>query len=149
MNNVRNLLTGSLVYIACIVLLSLACNVSSGLPVADVIGQWLYFDKSALVVAGCLLMAGLMMEKGIFFYTGFVGIGNAGGIEAVWGLSQLYGYAVSNHSLYVLTGSFFNPGPYSGYLAMILPVCLYQWLTKRGRFSALTGMMEEDGKGDG
>ena len=63
MNNVRNLLAGSLVYIACIVLLSLACNVSSGLPVADVIGQWLYFDKSALVVAGCLLMAGLMMEK--------------------------------------------------------------------------------------
>ena len=64
MNNVRNLLTGSLVYIACIVLLSLACNVSSGLPVADVIGQWLYFDKSALVFS---------------FYTGFVGIGNAGG----------------------------------------------------------------------
>lgn len=87
-------------------------------------------------------------KKVFSFYTGFVGIGNAGGgIEAVWGLSQLYGYAVSNHSLYVLTGSFFNPGPYSGYLAMILPVCLYQWLTKRGgRFSALTGMMEEDGK---
>ena len=76
MNNVRNLLTGSLVYIACIVLLSLACNVSSGLPVADVIGQWLYFDKSALVVAGCLLMAG---KKVFSFYTGFVGIGNAGG----------------------------------------------------------------------
>lgn len=73
MNNVRNLLTGSLVYIACIVLLSLACNVSSGLPAADVIGQWLYFDKSALVVAGCLLMAGLMMEKGIFFLYRFRG----------------------------------------------------------------------------
>lgn len=80
MNNVRNLLTGSLVYIACIVLLSLACNVSSGLPVADVIGQWLYFDKSALVVAGCLLMAGFDDGKKVFsFYTGFVGIGNAGG----------------------------------------------------------------------
>ena len=86
MNNVRNLLTGSLVYIACIVLLSLACNVSSGLPVADVIGQWLYFDKSALVVAGCLLMAGLMMEKRYFlFYTGFVGIGNAGGALRLFG----------------------------------------------------------------
>lgn len=133
MNNVRNLLTGSLVYIACIVLLSLACNVSSGLPVADVIGQWLYFDKSALVVAGCLLMAGLMMEKRYFLFipVSWVLV-MLGGIEAVWGLSQLYGYAVSNHSLYVLTGSFFNPGPYSGYLAMILPVCLYQWLTKRG-----------------
>ena len=99
MNNVRNLLTGSLVYIACIVLLSLACNVSSGLPVADVIGQWLYFDKSALVVAGCLLMAGLMMEKRYFLFipVSWVLV-MLGGIEAVWGLSQLYGYAVSNHS---------------------------------------------------
>lgn len=42
-------------------------------------------------------------KKVFSFYTGFVGIGNAGGIEAVWGLRQLYGYAVSNHSLYVLT----------------------------------------------
>ena len=125
MNNVRNLLAGSLVYIACIVLLSLACNVSSGLPVADVIGQWLYFDKSALVVAGCLLMAGLMMEKRYFLFipVSWVLV-MLGGIEAVWGLRQLYGYAVSNHSLYVLTGSFFNPGPYSGYLAITLPVAL-------------------------
>ena len=60
MNNVRNLLTGSLVYIACIVLLSLACNVSSGLPVADV--GWIDDGK-----------------KVFSFYTGFVGIGNAGG----------------------------------------------------------------------
>ena len=84
MNNVRNLLTGSLVYIACIVLLSLACNVSSGLPVADVIGQWLYFDKSALVVAGCLLMAGLMMEKRYFLFipVSWVLV-MLGGIEAV------------------------------------------------------------------
>ena len=90
MNNVRNLLTGSLVYIACIVLLSLACNVSSGLPVADVIGQWLYFDKSALVVAGCLLMAGLMMEKR---YCRFIpvswAVGMLGGSEAGWGWRQL------------------------------------------------------------
>ena len=27
--------------------------------------------------------------------------------------------------LFRLTGSFFNPGPYSGYLAVILPVCLW------------------------
>ena len=66
------------------------------------------------------------------------------GIEAVWGLRQLYGYAVSNHSLYVLTGSFFNPGPYSGYLAMILPVCLHQWLTKRGEILCSD---RNDGKG--
>ena len=27
-----------------------------------------------------------------------------------------------------LTGSFFNPGPYAGYLAMVLPVCLHLYL---------------------
>ncbi|WP_300761219.1 O-antigen ligase family protein [uncultured Parabacteroides sp.] len=46
-------------------------------------------------------------------------------IEAVWGMLQLHGYSYSNHSLFRLTGSFFNPGPYSGYLAVILPVCLW------------------------
>ncbi len=30
-----------------------------------------------------------------------------------------------------LTGSFYNPGPYSGYLAMIFPICLYEWLKRK------------------
>ncbi len=90
-------------------------------------------------------MAGLMMEKRYFLFipVSWVLV-MLGGIEAVWGLRQLYGYAVSNHSLYVLTGSFFNPGPYSGYLAMILPVCLHQWLTKRGEILCSD---RNDGKG--
>ena len=56
----------------------------------------------------------------------------AGVIETVWGLCQVYGYTASNHSLYALTGSFYNPGPYSGFLAMCFPVCLHEWL-KRGK----------------
>ena len=48
-----------------------------------------------------------------------------GGYEAFLGFRQLYGFSVSNHSLYALTGSFYNPGPYMGYLAMVLPVCVY------------------------
>ena len=48
-----------------------------------------------------------------------------GGTEAFLGFRQLYGFSVSNHSLYALTGSFYNPGPYMGYLAMLLPVCVY------------------------
>ena len=46
-------------------------------------------------------------------------------VEAVWGMQQLHGHAYSHHSLFRLTGSFFNPGPYSGYLAVVLPVCLW------------------------
>ena len=56
----------------------------------------------------------------------------AGSVEAVWGLLQVYGYEPSNHSLYALTGSFYNPGPYSGFLAMCLPLALHEWLTGKG-----------------
>lgn len=58
-----------------------------------------------------------------FFFL-FVGM-LTGLVEAVWGMQQLHGYTYSNHSLFRLTGSFFNPGPYSGYLAVVLPVCLW------------------------
>ena len=56
----------------------------------------------------------------------------AGAVEAVWGLLQVYGYEPSNHSLYALTGSFYNPGPYSGYLAMCLPLAFHEWLKGKG-----------------
>lgn len=52
----------------------------------------------------------------------------AGTIETILGLLQVYGYEPSNHSLYALTGSFYNPGPYSGFLAMCVPVALHEWL---------------------
>ena len=45
-----------------------------------------------------------------------------GTIEAIWGLGQLYGVVLSHHSQYLLTGSFYNPGQYSGFLAMIFPI---------------------------
>jgi O-antigen ligase len=54
-------------------------------------------------------------------------------IQSVWGLEQLYGYRVSHHSLFRLTGSFFNPGPYSGYLAVIFPVALH-FILRTGKF---------------
>lgn len=55
----------------------------------------------------------------------------AGVVEAVWGLCQMYGLAQSYHSLFALTGSFYNPGPYSGFLSMTFPVCLHKCLESR------------------
>jgi tetratricopeptide (TPR) repeat protein len=46
-------------------------------------------------------------------------------VEAVWGLRQLHGFAHSQHHLFKITGSFFNPGPYSGWLAMVFPVAFW------------------------
>lgn len=57
-------------------------------------------------------------------YLFIIGLTFIGLIESVWGFRQLYGFTYSNHHLFSLTGSFYNPGPYSGYLAVILPLAL-------------------------
>ncbi len=46
------------------------------------------------------------------------------GIQCVWGLLQLYGFVPSLHSMYNITGTFHNPGPYSGFLVSGLPMAL-------------------------
>ena len=53
-------------------------------------------------------------------------------IQAVWGLGQLYGYFPVRHVLFRTTGSFFNPGPYGGFLALMFPLALHFWLRFRG-----------------
>lgn len=129
MRRIRIILAVGLKGIACLVLLSLVCVENPELPSGEVIGQWLAFDKRALVAAGCILFAVWMDKKGGSF-SGIVSWALIfwGSMEAIRGVCQLYGFISSGHSLYAMTGSFFNPGPYSGYLAMVLPVCLHQYL---------------------
>lgn len=64
-----------------------------------------------------------------------------GAIEALWGLAQLYGFTPSHHSRFELTGSFFNPGPYSGFLVAILPLALYYTLTACRVIRVLSGIV--------
>lgn len=45
-------------------------------------------------------------------------------IECFIGLGQLYGFIPSNHGIFKITGTFFNPGPYSGFVGMIFPLSL-------------------------
>ena len=77
-----------------------------------------------LVILWFLLRYILTAYREFNFFFLFVGM-LTGLVEAVWGMQQLHGHAYSNHSLFRLTGSFFNPGPYCGYLAAVLPVCLW------------------------
>ncbi len=57
-------------------------------------------------------------------------------VQVGYGCLQLYGLADSNHPLFRLTGSFYNPGPYAGYLVTALPAAL-----------ALNGPAAEPGSG--
>ena len=53
-----------------------------------------------------------------------VAVAISGAIQAIYGNFQLWGYYPSNHGIFRMTGSFFNPGPYAGYLAAVFPVSL-------------------------
>jgi O-antigen polymerase len=54
----------------------------------------------------------------------------SGTIQAIHGNLQLLGYYPSNHSGFKMTGSFFNPGPYAGFLAAVLPIAFGLYLFK-------------------
>lgn len=54
----------------------------------------------------------------------------SGIIQAVYGNLQLLDYYPSNHSGFKMTGSFFNPGPYAGFLVSVWTVALGMYLFK-------------------
>jgi len=54
----------------------------------------------------------------------FVGLG-----QVYIGSRQLYGLEASGNSNFSLTGSFYNPGPYAGLLAVIFALSLYETLS--------------------
>lgn len=120
-----------LLFAAVTSLLSVVSVPDSGLLPSEMISQWGWFDKTCLFATACILLS-------LLFHPVSLSIGIAsvvswalillGVSEAVRGLCQLYGHLASHHSLYAMTGSFFNPGPYSGYLATVLPICFHQWL---------------------
>lgn len=47
-----------------------------------------------------------------------------GVFEAIWGMGQLYGTPADDHPLFKGSGLVFSPGPFAGYLAIVLPLCL-------------------------
>ena len=117
---------------------------SNDIPVGEMAYQKLWLGRMLFVFVVCCLLSFCLNRKNHLSFPTIVTwvLIILGGIEGVWGLRQIYGLAASNHSLYALTGSFYNPGPYSGYLAMIFPLCLYEWLNlkeKTGRTWAEQG----------
>ena len=139
MHKMREATVILLQFVAVCSLLSMVCATTPELPAGETIGQWVWFGKAVLVSTGCITASCLLQLLGKTSWTDIWCFRNffvyvawslvlLGAIEAVWGLRQLYGFSVSGHSRYALTGSFFNPGPYGGYLAMILPVCLHLYL---------------------
>lgn len=130
----RNILSICLLIIGTIVILGVVCVTNTELPPGETSGQLLWLSRGCAIFGICGLLATVIRTSfSNYKFLDFTKLVSwilicLGGIQAIWGFQQIYGFARSNHSLFSLTGSFFNPGPYSGYLAMILPIALYEWL---------------------
>ncbi|MEG2856661.1 O-antigen ligase family protein [Bacteroides sp.] len=129
----RTYLAYSLVVIAIALVLGGVCVENTGLPAGEMAAQWDWFAKTGILFTVSVYLAFIVYSKernlSVDFYLAVVWVLILlGAWEAFVGIRQLYGFSYSNHSLYKMTGSFFNPGPYSGYLAMVFPLCLSEWL---------------------
>lgn len=68
----------------------------------------LYLGVRALSICGGAAAAALC----------FIGICVWGIVESIFGISQVFGHGASRHALFALTGHFFNPGPFGGFIAV-------------------------------
>jgi O-antigen polymerase len=85
-----------------------------------------YYELIGLAVLYFLLR---QMPKTIYPWL-MLAIIISGIVQAVYGNLQLYGYFPSHHSGFRMTGSFFNPGPYAGFLAIVFPIAFGMYLFK-------------------
>lgn len=80
-----------------------------------------------LLCLGVLFIALRTFSIKIFLWL-LLGIVVSGILQAIYGSLQLFGYFPSNHSGFNITGSFFNPGPYAGFLSVVWPLALWMYL---------------------
>jgi O-antigen ligase len=62
-------------------------------------------------------------------------------VEAIWGFLQLYGVVKSYNGIFSISGSFFNPAPYSCFLACGVLLALYFMLKGRSKAEKLLGIV--------
>lgn len=63
----------------------------------------------------------------------------AGFLQCVYAIMQLFGIKASGHPEFAFTGSFYNPGPFGCYLAVIFPCALRDANSSDNQFQKLMG----------
>lgn len=104
------------------------------LPPSCMEKQWKFFYLSWMICIPALCLGLTCTGKEIrkrlpLFLTS--GLLLAGTYEVIEGIRQLSGATLSSHRLFAVTGTFYNPGPYSGYLAIVFPLCFFLLLRQK------------------
>ncbi|TKG94567.1 hypothetical protein EYV94_11500 [Puteibacter caeruleilacunae] len=105
-----------------------------GIYAAVVFLQGVYFpiDILKIMTFGGLVLFYVLIRRIDLNYHKYLllAIVIAGLIQAVYGNLQLYGVYHSHHRMFKMTGSFFNPGPYAGFLVSVLPIALIGYFSR-------------------
>lgn len=100
--------------------LSLTLNYWFVSPLTVPDSYWEYLFLGGVYVSLRILLPGNRVA-GFAVLLAVLGVGC---YETWLGLRQALGTAYSKHALYPVTGTFFNPGPFGGYLAAVMSVAL-------------------------
>ena len=91
-------------------------------------GAWaLLYRYGSIGVVGLWTACLLMPRKVVRQLPDIAAVVLMGGViwEAVVALNQLYGDGMPNHALYRFTGTFLNPGPFCGFMAIGVPLAVH------------------------
>lgn len=75
-----------------------------------------------------LILRNLRTKNFLWF---LIAIVVSGAVQSIYGVHQLLEFFPSNHSGFKMTGSYFNPGPYAGFISAIWPIALGTYLFKK------------------
>ncbi|MBO7598475.1 MAG: O-antigen ligase family protein [Bacteroidales bacterium] len=87
--------------------------------------QWRQFCLRGIIVGGILLVFSFIMNPKNIVHVIEFSIIAVCTVESVYSMLQLYGVLPSLHSIFKVTGSFYNPGPLGGFIAVAIPILLH------------------------
>ena len=96
-----------------------------GLPAREVLPPLALFLALKLLLSGKSAVTRALSLVAVWSWTAY---------EAVYGLMQVAGLRMSNHAGFAITGSFDNPGPYGGFIAVGISVAFAYIVRYRKRF---------------
>lgn len=129
---IRYRISLSLKIFATLLLLSVVWVYNPELPAGEVAGEWYWLAQTGILYAVIMLTAVILYrdrKKSTFpeyYYIIIWSFIFLAGVEAVWGIME---YLLSGG----IAGSFHSTELFSGYMAVMFPICLNEWLQARSR----------------
>ena len=87
--------------------------------------QWRQFCLRGIVACAALVIGSLIVNPKNIVHVIEFSIIAVCTVESVYSMLQLYGVLPSLHSIFKVTGSFYNPGPLGGFIAVAIPITLH------------------------